>query len=382
MSASSAPTKTSPLTDNSDDLGYMRAALSLARRGLGRVAPNPAVGCIIVKQGQIVGRGWTQPGGRPHAETEALGQAGAAARGSTVYVTLEPCFHHGQTGPCAEALAKAEVARCVVAMNDPDERVRGRGVALLRDAGIAVDTGLLRPEAEKVNAGYLQHRLHGRPLVTLKLATTLDGRIATSAGESQWITGSDARAFGHRLRATHDAILVGGRTALHDNPHLDCRLPGLEMRSPVRVVMDGSLALPLTHHLVASAGDRPTLLFTREGHPKARVAAYRSAGVEVLELRPEPPGGLLPPEFVLEALAARGVTRLLCEGGGRLAASLVRADLVDRLIWFRAARLLGDDGRAGLAALGIDNLASAPRFRLDFLRCLGEDLLESYSKAT
>ncbi|WP_354503730.1 bifunctional diaminohydroxyphosphoribosylaminopyrimidine deaminase/5-amino-6-(5-phosphoribosylamino)uracil reductase RibD [Limibacillus sp. MBR-115] len=374
------------MTDSAADLGYMRAALSLARRGLGRVAPNPAVGCIIVSQNQIVGRGWTQPGGRPHAETEALAQASIAARGSTVYVTLEPCSHHGQTGPCAEALVKAGVARCVVAMNDPDERVRGRGVNMLREAGIAVETGLLRHEAERVNAGYLLHRLHGRPLVTLKLATTLDGRIATHTGESQWITGNSARAFGHRLRATHDAILIGGRTALYDNPRLDCRLPGLETRSPLRVIMDGSLVLPLTHHLVANAGARAgncsTLLFTREGHPKERVAAYRSAGVEVIELRPDQPGGLLPPDGVLEALAARGVTRVLCEGGGGLAASLVRAGLVDRLIWFRAARLLGDDGRAGLSALGIDSLKDSPRFRLDFLRCLGEDLLESYSKAT
>jgi diaminohydroxyphosphoribosylaminopyrimidine deaminase/5-amino-6-(5-phosphoribosylamino)uracil reductase len=227
----------------------MRAALALARRGLGRVAPNPAVGCVLVKDGRVVGRGWTQAGGRPHAETEALARAGEAARGATAYVTLEPCSHHGKTPPCAESLIAAGISRSVVALEDPDPRVSGSGLTLLREAGIAVDTGLLAEAAAEVNAGYLMRTRTGRPLVTLKLATTLDGRIATRAGESRWITGPLARARAHLLRAESDAVLVGSGTAVTDNPRLDVRLPGLEGRSPLRVLLDGRLRLPLTHDL-------------------------------------------------------------------------------------------------------------------------------------
>ena len=195
------------------DLAHMRAALALAGRGLGRVAPNPAVGCILVKDGRVVGRGWTQPGGRPHAETEALRRAGAAARGACAYVTLEPCAHHGQTPPCAEALIAAGIARCVVALEDPDPRVDGGGLARLRDAGIEVEVGPGASAAADLNAGYLSQRQAGRPLITLKLATTLDGRIATKRGASRWITGEAARARAHLLRVRHDAVLVGSGTA-------------------------------------------------------------------------------------------------------------------------------------------------------------------------
>ncbi|MCK5275514.1 MAG: bifunctional diaminohydroxyphosphoribosylaminopyrimidine deaminase/5-amino-6-(5-phosphoribosylamino)uracil reductase RibD, partial [Alphaproteobacteria bacterium] len=220
----------------------MRAALALAGRGLGRVWPNPAVGCVLVdRDGRVTGRGWTQPGGRPHAETEALARAGGAAKGATAYVTLEPCVHHGQTPPCADALIEAGVARVIAATEDPDPRVKGGGLGRLRDAGIAVEAGLLREEAELLNAGYLMRQREGRPVVTLKLATTLDGRIATHAGESRWITGEAARARGHMMRARHDAIMVGIGTALADNPTLTCRLPGLEDRSPVRIVVDARL---------------------------------------------------------------------------------------------------------------------------------------------
>ena len=213
-----------------DDLGHMRAALALARRGLGRVAPNPAVGCILVRDGIVVGRGWTQPGGRPHAETEALRRAGAAAAGAVAYVTLEPCAHHGSTPPCADALIAAGVSRVVVAIEDPDPRVAGRGLARLTAAGISVETGVCADEAGRLNAGFLKRIEHGLPLVTLKLATSLDGKIATHAGESQWITGEDARARGHLLRAQTDAIMIGSGTAQIDNPLLTCRLPGLEDR--------------------------------------------------------------------------------------------------------------------------------------------------------
>ena len=227
------------------DQRWMQTTLGLARRGLGAVWPNPAVGCVIVNDGRVVGRGWTQPGGRPHAETEALRRAGAMARGATAYVSLEPCCHWGQTPPCADALIGAGVRRVVVAIEDPDPRVAGNGVARLRAAGLVVDIGLGAGEAAEVNAGFLTRQRLGRPLVTLKLATSLDGRIATSSGESRWITAAPARERGHKLRAEHDAIMVGTATVLADDPQLTCRLPGLEHRSPVRVVPDRYLRIPL-----------------------------------------------------------------------------------------------------------------------------------------
>ena len=220
--------------NTSTDFAMMRAALGLARRGLGTVWPNPSVGCVLVKDGHVVGRGWTQRGGRPHGETEALRRAGAAANGATAYVTLEPCSHWGKTPPCADALIAAGLRRVVVALEDPDPRVAGAGIEALRKAGLAVETGLCTAEAAELNAGFLRRIRSGRPLVTLKLATSLDGRIATAAGESRWITGPQSRESAHLLRATHDAILVGTATVLADDPELTCRLPGLANRSPVR----------------------------------------------------------------------------------------------------------------------------------------------------
>lgn len=357
----------------------MRAALTLAHRGLGRVAPNPAVGCVLAKDGRVVGRGWTQPGGRPHAETEALGRAGDRARGATAYVSLEPCSHHGETPPCVEALIAAGIARCVVALTDPDRRVAGRGLERLREAGVEVTEGELAGEAAEVNAGFLMRLREGRPLVTLKLATTLDGRIATSAGESRWITGEAARAHGHQLRATHDAVMVGGGTALADDPRLDVRLPGLEDRAPLRVVLDGGLRLPASHDLVARAGSQPTLLFTRSGHPPDRRRALEDEGVKVLEVETEGED-LLPVADVLQALGRRGATRLLVEGGGRLAASLFRAELVDRLVWFHAPGVIGGDGVPAVGGFGLERLADLPHFRRRSVAPIGVDLVETYTR--
>jgi len=357
----------------------MRAALTLAHRGLGRVAPNPAVGCILVKDGRVVGRGWTQPGGRPHAETEALGRAGDRAHGATAYVSLEPCSHHGETPPCVEALIAAGIARCVVASGDPDVRVAGRGLKRLREAGVEVTEGVLAEAAEEVNAGFLLRVREGRPLVILKLATTLDGRIATSAGESHWITGEAARAHSHLLRASHDAVMVGGGTALADDPRLDVRLPGLEDRAPLRVVLDGRLQLPASHDLAARAGSQPTLLFTRTGQLPDRRRALVDEGVEVLEVEMEGED-LLPVADVLQALGQRGVTRLLVEGGGRLAASLFRAQLVDRLVWFHAPGVIGGDGVPAVAGFGLESLAERPRFQRRSIAPVGADIVETYAR--
>jgi diaminohydroxyphosphoribosylaminopyrimidine deaminase/5-amino-6-(5-phosphoribosylamino)uracil reductase len=358
------------------DRRHMAAALNLARRGLGNVAPNPAVGCVIVAKGKVVGRGWTQAGGRPHAETEALNRAGAAARGATAYVSLEPCAHHGKTPPCAEALVAAGIARVVVATIDPDPRVSGRGVAALQAAGITVDVGCLECEAQILNAGFLS-RLDGRPLITLKLATSLDGRIATRSGDSQWITGELARARAHLMRAEHDAVMIGVGTAVADNPQLTCRLPGLEHRSPVRVVADGRLRLPLTHYLVRTARDVPTILFTVAGNPAERRAAFIGAGVEVIEVARDP-RGYPDPVTAMKKLAEHGITRLLVEGGGQLAASMIGARLVDHVCWFRGPVVIGDDGRPAVAALGLDRLRNASTYALEAVERLGDDLLETY----
>jgi diaminohydroxyphosphoribosylaminopyrimidine deaminase/5-amino-6-(5-phosphoribosylamino)uracil reductase len=358
----------------------MRAALSLAGRGLGRVWPNPAVGCVLVAgdaERSIVGRGWTQPGGRPHAETEALGRAGDLAKGATAYVTLEPCAHRGQTPPCAGALIKAGVARVVAATEDPDARVKGGGLRQLRDAGIAAECGLLRDEAETLNAGYLMRLRSGRPLITLKFATTLDGRIATHGGESRWISGTAARQRAHLMRARHDAVMVGIGTALADDPALTCRLPGLEDCSPVRVVVDARLHLPLTSNLVVMASKTPTWLVTVPGRNRDRRHAFEDSGVRIVEVG-EGPDGYPAPAEMFSALGDAGLTRVLVEGGGHLAAGLLRADLVDRLQWFRAAGIMGGDGVPAVAAYGIDRLSLMRRYRLVSVQSVAEDLFESY----
>jgi len=357
----------------------MHHALRLARRGLGRTAPNPAVGCVLVRDDIIVGRGWTAPGGRPHAETAALAQAGGRASGATAYVTLEPCSHHGQTPPCADALVAAGVARVVIAMTDPDHRVDGRGLERLRDAGIQVETGVLEDAARDVNAGFILHRTTDRPLVTLKVASSMDGRIATASGESRWITGPAARASGHLLRATHDAILIGAGTGVADDPELTCRLPGMEDRSPVRVVLDRHLRLPLTGRLVSSAASVPLVIFADAGCDSLRRDALIDAGVDIRHVQPD---AALRPDIaaVLHSLADSGITRLLVEGGGQIAASFLNAGLVDGIHWYRAGRVLGGDGLAALAPLEYANLAAAPRFQRMTSTPLGDDLLETWRR--
>jgi diaminohydroxyphosphoribosylaminopyrimidine deaminase/5-amino-6-(5-phosphoribosylamino)uracil reductase len=354
----------------------MRAALALARRGLGNTWPNPAVGCVIVREGRVVGRGWTQPGGRPHAETEALRRAGEAARGATAYVTLEPCSHWGRTPPCCNALIAAGVARVVVAMRDPDPRVDGRGFAGLRAAGIEVDEGLLEAEAQAINAGFARRIRAGRPFVTLKLATTLDGRIATASGESRWITGAAARREAHALRARHDAVLVGSGTVLTDDPDLTCRLPGAAHAPGLRVVADGRLRTPPSSRLVATAREHPTLIVTVPGHPPAALAAYQEAGAEVIKVARDKAGLKL--VALLGALAERGVTRVLAEGGAGIAAALLREGLVDRLAWFHAPGVMGGDGLPAADPLPVGVLSAMPRFRRVASRPLGPDWLTEF----
>jgi diaminohydroxyphosphoribosylaminopyrimidine deaminase / 5-amino-6-(5-phosphoribosylamino)uracil reductase len=366
-----------PAGERDVDLRWMRTALALARRGLGAVWPNPAVGCVIVNEGRVVGRGWTQTGGRPHAETEALRRARQAARGATAYVSLEPCCHWGRTPPCVDALIDAGVRRVVVAAQDPDPRVAGNGIARLRAAGLEVDAGLGAEEATEINAGFLTRLALGRPLVTLKLATSLDGRIATANAESQWITGPPARERGHALRAAHDAIMVGTGTVLADDPRLTCRLPGLGHRSPVRVVLDRHLRIPLSAGVIANARQTPTWILTLRSADAARRAALLAAGVILIDVDPDA-SGLINLIAAMAALGERGVTRLLVEGGARLAAALLHARLVDRLAWVHAPLLIGGDGTSAVAALSLDRLADAPGFERLSVARLGDDVLTTF----
>lgn len=364
-----------------DDERWMDLALTLAQRGKGRTAPNPFVGCVLVREGRVVGRGWTGVGGRPHAEAEALRRAGSASFGATAYVTLEPCNHHGKTPPCTEALIHAGIRRCVVALEDPDPRVAGCGLRCLRNADISVTVGVRNTEALRFYAGYLRQRLKERPSVTLKLATTLDGRIATRRGQSQWITGSAARAAGQYLRSTHDAVMVGSGTAVADNPRLSVRLPGIDRIQPLRVVVDGRLRLPLTHHLVTAAKAHPTFLVTRPDVSNDRRAAYKAGGVEVVAV-PVDAAGMLSIADAVAALGQKGVTRVLVEGGSVLAASLIRADLVDEIVWFRAPWIIGGDGIPAISGFGLQTLDEMPGFSHVEGRPLGPDHMDIYRRAT
>lgn len=360
------------------DQRYMALALSLGARGLGRTWPNPAVGCVIVKEGRIVGRGWTQPGGRPHAETQALKQAGARARGATVYVTLEPCSHTGKTPPCASALVGAGVARVIIACSDPDPRVSGRGVEMLEAAGIEVELGLMEIEAITANAGFLSKIVWNRPWVTLKLASSFDGKIATASGESQWITGKQARRVVHAYRATHDAVMVGGGTARIDDPSLTVRGLGVD-HQPIRVVVSRGAEILPQGQLMTTAKETPVWLVHGSSASKTALTNASLQGVTLLEAI-ERSDGTLDLSSVMEQLANAGLTRVFCEGGGQLAASLLQDGLVDELIAFSAGLVLGEDGLPCVGKLAIEQLEDAPRFDLFDSRQVGGDIMQIWRR--
>jgi diaminohydroxyphosphoribosylaminopyrimidine deaminase/5-amino-6-(5-phosphoribosylamino)uracil reductase len=357
------------------DIEHMRHALRLAERALGSTAPNPAVGCVIVKDGRVAGRGWTQPGGRPHAETIALAQAGASVEGATAYVTLEPCSHRGQTPPCANALAEAKIARLVAATTDPDPRVSGNGFAHLEKHGVRVTRGLLEEDARRLNAGFFRKVADARPLVALKIAQTIDGYITDPNGNSRWITSAEARRHAHLLRTQYDAILVGIGTVLADDPLLNCRLPGLERRSPLRVVLDSRLQLPPESQLVRTAQASPVVVFSVAQSGGDDLAAK---SVEI-ERCSESENGFPAITAVLASLARRGVTRLLVEGGPRVHASFMRSGAVDLLHVFRAPMLMGAGGKPAIGPAWQADLISAPRLQLVERTQLGADLLETFT---
>lgn len=358
------------------DTDHMAHALRLAARGLGNVWPNPAVGCVIVKDGIVVGRGWTQPGGRPHAEVRALEQAGPLATGATAFVTLEPCAHHGHTPPCANALIAAKVARVVTALTDPDPRVSGKGHAMLRAAGIAVTEGVLTAQAIQLNTGFLKRVTQGLPFVTLKLAASLDGRTATATGESRWITGPEARRKVHGLRLSHDAVMVGSGTALADDPDLTVRDMG-DVRQPVRIVLDRLLKHSPESRLGRTAKDHPVWVVHGPSAPHAARRAWHPTGASLIEI-PET-NGHLDLTATLQTLAQKGLTRILSEGGSTIAAALIKKGLVDELAMFTGGVLIGGEGHPAFGALGLTTLSDATRPTLRAAQILGAD---TYSRWT
>lgn len=359
---------------SAEDRHFMDHALRLGRRGLGLTWPNPSVGCVLARDGLIVGRGVTQPGGRPHGETTAIAHAGGAARGATAYVTLEPCSHYGKTAPCSDALARAGITRVVCAIGDPDPRVRGRGFTMLRAYGIAVDVGLGEREAGLDHRGHFTRVRLGRPFVQLKMAMSADGFVAVDGGARTQISGPRAHDRVHLMRAMADAIMVGIGTVMSDDPMLNCRLPGMEDRSPVRVVIDSKLRLPLTSRLVRTAQDIPTWVLSTVGAPPEAERALRAAGCEVMLVR-RLDDGSVDLASALRLLAVRGITRVMSEGGPTLARTLIDADLADEVILARSPDSLG----AGIPAL----VRPLPdRYLLADTSLVGRDTLQTFRRET
>jgi diaminohydroxyphosphoribosylaminopyrimidine deaminase/5-amino-6-(5-phosphoribosylamino)uracil reductase len=360
------------------DQRFMALALALGRRGLGRTWPNPAVGAVVVGNGIIAGRGWTQHGGRPHAEVEALRRAGKAARGATLYVTLEPCSHHGKTPPCADAVIAAGIKRVVSALEDPNPKVAGAGHARLAAAGIDVDIGVGAEQARRDHAGHIRRVRDGRPHATLKLAISADGKVAAAGRRPVAITGSEAGDRVHLLRAQSDAIMIGIGTALADDPLLTCRLPGMEKDSPVRVVLDGELRLPEGSRLVRTAREVPVWVIAGANAAAEREQTLAATGTHIMRVPNR--DGSFDMSAVLKLLAERGITRLMVEGGATLAASLVAADLVDEAVLLRSPKIVGADGINALEGLPLGALIDSPWLERVKSEPLGADIWDVFER--
>jgi diaminohydroxyphosphoribosylaminopyrimidine deaminase / 5-amino-6-(5-phosphoribosylamino)uracil reductase len=363
------------------DQRYMRLALALGRRGQGRTWPNPAVGAVVVRDGVIVGRGWTQPGGRPHAEPEALRWAGEAARGATLYVTLEPCSHFGKSPPCVDAVIASGISRVVSAIEDPNPEVAGEGHARLRAAGITVDVGLGAADAARDHAGHFHRIRDKRPHVILKLAVSSDDKIGAAGHKPVAITGEAARTQVHLLRAHSDAILVGIGTVLADDPSLNCRLPGMEGRSPVRVVLDRALRIPGGSKLVQSARATPLWVITSETAEAAAAMKLGAAGAQVIRVSSDLAKPGLDLGAVLHALSEKGISRLMVEGGARVASSIVAAGLADEIWLLRGPASVGADGVPALDALPLAAITQSPVWRVRASETLGKDTLTIFERA-
>jgi diaminohydroxyphosphoribosylaminopyrimidine deaminase/5-amino-6-(5-phosphoribosylamino)uracil reductase len=379
MSDAAAPANTEAAPTNPAlDHRFMQLALALGRRGLGRTWPNPAVGAVVVKDGVIVGRGWTQAGGRPHAETEALRRAGKNAKGATLYVTLEPCSHQGKTPPCVDTVIKAGIARVVSSLEDPNPAVAGQGHAKLRERGIAVESGFGAEDAARTHAGHFRRMREGRPQVLLKLAASADGKAGLAGRKPAGITGAAARARVHQMRAESDAILIGVGTVLSDDPHLTCRLPGMLERSPVRVILDAKLRVPLATSIIGTARETPTWVFAGRNASPVAEGILKAKGVEVF--RVEGKDGRLDLSGTLKTLAERGITRLMVEGGPTVAAAFVVADLVDEAALFRSPKPLGADGIEALEGLPLTALTKSAKLKAVATEEIGGDTLEIFER--
>lgn len=353
------------------DSEWMERALALAKRGKGHTAPNPTVGAVLVRDGVVVGEGYHTAAGQPHAEIEALRAAGDQARGATLYVTLEPCCHHGRTPPCTEAILAAGVARVVIGTGDPNPAVAGQGIAQLRAAGVAVEVGVLEAQCRRINQPFFVRVTMGLPLATLKMALSLDGKLATRSGRSRWITGEAARADAHRLRAEADAVLVGARTALLDDPLLTCRLDA-PVRQPLRVVLDGAGRLPPTGALAMSARDYPTVVYTSGASPIHWRHALTARGVHVETMPPGPRGLALRP--VLKHLAALGVNEVLVEGGQQVLSSFLSEGLAHRLVAYIAPVIIGGaDAPVPFTQPAAETMEQVLRLRAVEIARLGDD---------
>lgn len=363
-----------------NDQYYMQIALNLAARGEGYTSPNPLVGAVVVKDGQIVGQGYHQKAGTPHAEVHALKEAGDSARGATIYVTLEPCCHYGRTPPCTEAIKTAGISRVVVAITDPNPLVAGKGLQLLKEAGITVTSGVLAEQAAKLNEIFIKYVTTKHPFVVLKAAVSLDGKIATVTGESQWITGPESREFTHRLRHCYDGILVGVNTVLADNPSLTTRLPEGTGKNPVRIILDSKARTPVDSKIIRQPAGPGTIIATTEGAEPAKIAALREAGADVLILPCTSTGVDI--NQLLKELGKRQVTSLLVEGGAKVHASFIASQVVDKIYWFIAPMLIGGEMAPGaIGGKGIEKLQQALRLQRTITHHFGEDIcIEGYVK--
>ncbi|MBI4273461.1 MAG: bifunctional diaminohydroxyphosphoribosylaminopyrimidine deaminase/5-amino-6-(5-phosphoribosylamino)uracil reductase RibD [Rhizobiales bacterium] len=365
-----------------EDARFMALALELGRRGLGRSWPNPAVGAVVVATAgnhtQIVGRGWTQPGGRPHAETEALRRAGQFARGGTLYVTLEPCSHHGKTPPCADTVIAAGISRVVSALVDPNPSVAGAGHWRMAERGIVVDVGVGADEARRAHAGHIRRMRDGRPHVTLKLAVSADGKAGLAGHRPAMITGEAARERVQLMRAMNDAVLTGIGTVHADDPKLNCRLNGMINRSPVRVVLDSGLKLPVSSQLAMMARKIPLWVITSVTAPAMAEQALRASGVEVMRIRTGEDG--LDLRVVMQLLGDRGITRVMVEAGPRVSAAFLRADLVDEAVLFRGSDKIGADGLDALNGMPLTALTRSPSLKSLGVEPIGADQVELFER--
>jgi len=358
----------------------MRAALSLARHGLGVCHPNPSVGCVILDvSNNLIGSGRTSDGGRPHAEFNALSNLDVNPDGGTALVTLEPCAHKGQTPSCAELLVNSGIKKVIISILDPDKRTAGKGIKLLKDAGINVEVGLCKEEAFEINKGYFLRIRNSLPLVTLKIASSMDGKIATKHRESKWITGKIARNHGHLLRANHDAILVGINTIISDNSKLNCRLNGLKKQSPVKVIVDSRLSIPLSANVLKNINRYPVIIWTQKNVRGVKKRKLLDLGVNIKEL-PKNNKNQLNLKSGLEDLANKGYTRVLVEGGSEISSSLLSKNLVNKIFLYRSGIIIGGDGLSSIASYGLKDLKLAKNFNIVSSKIIDNDLLEEWQR--